>query len=134
MDLCASRDFFGTSKKLPDQAHPDEQEFLHCAAKLCKKNDALLIEMIASLNHIRHLAATVLLAASDTGTTALEFTDETACDQAASLVTEMMPLQSLLAFTVAAQKFEKFIKDTVAVVALQDLEDSQGNKLLSVEV
>ena len=34
-------------KALP--APPDEQELLHCAAKLSKPNDALLFEMIASL-------------------------------------------------------------------------------------
>ena len=118
--------------KVPEHVHPTE--LLHCAAKLSKHNDSLLIEMMASLDRLRGLAAPVLLAVSDSSSTPLIFTEATACEQAAALAVDLKPLVSLLSLKLAADKFTKFIAEDVKDFALKDLVDDEGKVYLAADV
>ena len=74
-DSIAHRDFLPILRKGHEHCPPTE--LLHCAAKLEKRNDALLIEIAGSLDHIRCCAAPVLVALSDGSCALLAFDEDT---------------------------------------------------------
>ena len=131
-DLCADKHVLAVLKRGHEHVHPTE--LLHCAAKLSKQNDSLLIEMMASLDRLRGLAAPVLLAVTDSANAPLKFTEDTACEQAAALAPDLKPLVSLLALKVTADKIAELIAEDVKDFALKDLVDEGGHVYLAVDV
>ena len=76
----------------------------------------------------------MLLAVTDSANAPLNFTEDTACEQAAALAPDLKPLVSLLALKVAADKFAKFIAEDVKDFTLKDLVDEGGHVYLAVDV